>query len=177
MLSLFYQIQSGESQAQRQLAKSMYKSYLKLAFEYPEFAEPKISGSEYSNNLRYCSSLAVVEKGESKKCQLQYEWFVSRMLYTAENVLALDLSEEDLKTWRRTIEVQISNHTVYLKSESFSNSIDTYSCDILPVLKKNGADKNKVKIVEDEYCKSSMWLDFITKLKNYFQIPPEIIEV
>lgn len=140
----YYQIKSAESQAQKQLAKSLYQSYLELAFEHPEFAEPDF--------LNLCKDIGSEEIYKLRKCQAQYEWFVSRMLYTAENILAFDLKDENMEIWKRTIESQVSKHSEYLKTKLFSTSIDTYSCHLLPILEKYGAEKLAVTNVYNEQC-------------------------
>ncbi|AXX59692.1 MULTISPECIES: hypothetical protein [Vibrio] len=137
------QIKSAESQAQQQLAKSFYQSYLELAFDNPKYAEPKLS--------TLCPNIE--DKEELRLCEAKYEWFVSRMLYAVENILAFDLSDEDMKSWKRTINDQVSNHADYLKTDSFKKSIGTYSCELLPILEKHGADKDEIKKSYNEYCK------------------------
>ncbi|ELB2924865.1 MULTISPECIES: hypothetical protein [Vibrio harveyi group] len=138
------QIKSAEHQAQQQLAKTMYEAYLELAFEHPHFAEPSL--------FSLCSHIDIKKIYEFEKCESQYEWFVSRAFYAAENILALNLSDEDKKSWEDTIEVQVRNHSEYLMTESFSTSINTYSCNLLPILGKHGADKEIVAAVYKENC-------------------------
>lgn len=141
------QIKSAELQAQQQLAKSLYQSYLELAFEHPEFAEPK--------KIMDCSQLERQKKGDVETCLSQYhkyEWFVSRMLYALENILALELSENERMIWEQTVDKQVKNHSMYLKSADFSNYINTYSCKLLPILERHGSNKEVTISVQKERC-------------------------
>ncbi|TOK52068.1 hypothetical protein [Vibrio parahaemolyticus] len=125
----YFQIKTSSEQAQQQLASTMYQSYLQSAFEYPKFAEP--------GDL----SALCLEEQTRLECIAKYEWFAARVLYTAENILALDLSDDDMKSWKHTVDRLVKNHEAYISSEEFEAYVDTYSCEMLEVLSRYGVSK------------------------------------
>ena len=73
-------------------ARGAWDKYLEMAFENPKLA------------------LADLDKFTPLEFE-KYEWFVSRMLYAAEEVLALT---NDDRNWNGVIETQIGFHSPYL---------------------------------------------------------------
>ena len=73
-------------------ARAAWGKYLEMAFDNPKL------------------SLAGIDKFSPLEFE-QYEWFVSRMLYAAEEVL--DLTNDD-RNWIGVIETQIGFHSAYL---------------------------------------------------------------
>ncbi|EGQ8102515.1 hypothetical protein CGG88_23515 [Vibrio parahaemolyticus] len=120
----YFQIKASSEQAQQQLASTMYQSYLQSAFDYPKFAEPIALAS------------LCVEETEKSKCETRYEWFAARVLYTAENILELDLSEGDMQSWKHTVDRMVENHSEYIRSDAFQEHASTYSCELLEILAK-----------------------------------------
>ncbi|MGG4774916.1 hypothetical protein ACLO87_09830 [Paenalcaligenes sp. Me52] len=85
-------------------AKSMYKQYLNLAIENPKFARPSTFDEE-----KYPHGLTDEEK-------ISYEFFVSQLLYTSEEIL----NTSQLPEWNSTIESQIQYHLPYIIKNEFS---------------------------------------------------------
>lgn len=79
-------------------AKDIYREYLRLALEYPQYSLPdysRISADENSDEFK------------------QYEWFVSFLIYAAEEILAFF---PDSEGWRATITSQFEYHREYLQA-------------------------------------------------------------
>ncbi|EOX4444905.1 hypothetical protein ACKGLS_004751 [Vibrio alginolyticus] len=124
----YCQIKASSQQAQQELASSMYQSYLKLAFDYPQFAEPE-------DLWLYCS-----ENRKNRKC-VRYEWFAARVLYTAENILALELSDGDMEGWKNQVDRLVGNHSRYIRSNAFKEHSVSYSCQMREILYEKGASE------------------------------------
>jgi hypothetical protein len=76
-------------------ARAAWEAYLEMAFENPDLAR------------------AEVKKADADKFE-KYEWFVSRMLYAAEEVLTLSGQS---KPWTAAIKSQMSFHSAYLAEQ------------------------------------------------------------
>ena len=94
-------------------ARGAWDKYLEMAFENPKLA------------------LAEIEKFSSLEYE-KYEWFVSRMLYAGEEVLALT---NDDRNWKGVIETQIGFHSAYLcgRGNQYNSH---YSSDVQTMLNK-----------------------------------------
>ena len=117
-------------------AKDIYRDYLKLAFENPEFANP----SEFFWDL---SSL---KKNE------QYRWFVAFMLNSCDEIARSELrgkgwreiiSLDDTKKregWRKTILLDLQMHKEYLDDScsefKADGGWDLYSSELKNIAKK-----------------------------------------
>jgi hypothetical protein len=90
-------------------AKAIYREYLKLCFDNPDFSyrrtQPKDSGDK------------LFEK---------YAWFVSNMLFSCEEIYLHFPYDEK---WKNAIILQCSYHSTYLNSEYFkkTDEMNTYS--------------------------------------------------
>lgn len=94
------QIKISKREARLTLAKTIYKDYLMLAFQNPEFsfaAYPQ--ANPRMNNFK--------KHGEYDK----YEIFVSYLLLAAEEIL--DITKNDIE-WRATLRDQLKYHGLYL---------------------------------------------------------------
>jgi len=86
---------------QKQVAtKVTYREYLKLACEYPKFADGRCS---FSDELE----------------QSRYEWFVSFFLLAAEEVLQYASYDLD---WVEAIKEELNRHAAYLAGDYFQNT-------------------------------------------------------
>ncbi|WP_261858178.1 hypothetical protein [Photobacterium sanguinicancri] len=95
------QLRSGRRESRRATAYSAYQEYLKLCFENPDFA--------------YGDQSTIKKNGKTNP---KYPWFVSQMLFTFEQVLESDKSDNE---WKTAIKSQLKMHKWYLKT---SNSIE-----------------------------------------------------
>ncbi|EZH85138.1 hypothetical protein [Aeromonas hydrophila] len=93
-------------------AYELYNSYLEMAYEKPAFAEPQF---EYIKNSSEFTA---------------YTWFVSRMLFSAEQIMSLDLSKEAMYEWEKTLCIQVRYHKAYLKEKSFEETKGIYNFNI-----------------------------------------------
>jgi len=82
-------------------ALHMYRRYLELAFQYPQFAEPpldrKFEGAEYS----------------------KYEWFVGILLRACEELL--EFLPSDPERWKQLVRSLLKAHAAYFKEDEWFN--------------------------------------------------------
>ncbi len=81
-------------------ARAAYATYLRLALQHPELADPMLGGLNSPIEIS------------------RYKHFVANMLATAEEVLHLDPSP----AWKATLQSQLGPHRSYLASEDFRAS-------------------------------------------------------
>ena len=90
-------------------AKSLYKDYLKLAFDHQKFASP----SYPKENPKYKEIQANPVEFE------RYCHYVSLMLFAAEEILEIN---KDSISWHNTWYNQFKKHALYFESEHFDPS-------------------------------------------------------
>ena len=101
---------AGEARRSREIsARAAWEAYLEMAFENPGLARAKFDPRNAD----------AFEK---------YEWFVSRMLYAAEEVLILAYQS---KPWHAAIRAQIEYHADYLRKKG-----QNYICHYSPELQQ-----------------------------------------
>jgi hypothetical protein len=101
---------AGDARRSREVsARAAWEAYLDMAFENPRLARAGFDGDD-------------ADAFE------QYEWFVSRMLYAAEEVLILAYQS---KPWHAAIKGQIRYHAEYLRSQGRN-----YICHYSPQLQQ-----------------------------------------
>ena len=108
--AFIYSVCKGRQDIQRSRevsARAAWEAYLEMAFENPDLAR------------------AAIKKSEADKFE-KYEWFVSRMLYAAEEVLILSAQS---KPWTAAIQSQMRFHADYLKDQG-SKYMDHYSKEL-----------------------------------------------
>ncbi|WP_311749951.1 hypothetical protein [Proteus penneri] len=105
------QLASMKKESLRGIAYSVYKDYLRLCFENPDFS--------YGNKDK------IVING---KLNEKYPWYISQMLFTFEQILEVDKKDN---YWNKSIYSQLKRHDWYLKD---SNSIKR--CEWTPTLQK-----------------------------------------
>jgi hypothetical protein len=139
---VYHQIQESRHEARRATAVGLYSEYLKSANSQPKFAHP----SYPLNNPTYCgfflddassilpaecqasSKSLKSEDGCSESCTtnlIQYEFYVSALLFSVESILELD-GESD---WRGTLVDQLKYHAIYLKN-NFPSQASHYSARV-----------------------------------------------
>ncbi|ABM04391.1 hypothetical protein Ping_2679 [Psychromonas ingrahamii 37] len=94
----YVQVHVGREEARRAAANNIYQQYLTLCFENSKFAKGLVQPSG-TNNLDY-----------SKYC-----WFVSMMLFSFEQIIEINVSEEK---WHRAIKLQLLRHKDFLNKSS-----------------------------------------------------------
>jgi hypothetical protein len=119
------QILEARSSQREATAKDIYRDYLKLAFDNPEFANPAEGGWK--------------DKGEWIKDE-KYRWFVTFMLNSCDEI---SRSKPRDKTWRKVIQTEFDLHKDYLKSREF-NEDDKGWCLYSPKLKKIWAQMTEI---------------------------------
>jgi hypothetical protein len=102
----YIQVRVNKREARLAVAKGIYKDYLILAFGNPEFS----SASYPMNAPKFKTFSKDNDKYE------RYEFFVSYLLFAAEEVL--DLTKND-PIWRTTLCDQLRYHALYLDSLDF----------------------------------------------------------
>ena len=92
-----YQLRSSRAESRRSTAHQIYQQYLAMCIEYPKFSlgmnKPLRRNQEYT---KYC-------------------WFVSSMLFSFEQILEINSTDEQ---WVSTIETQLKMHEKHLKLSS-----------------------------------------------------------
>lgn len=106
-------------------AYDLYNSYLEMAYEKPAFAEP---------NFKY-----IKDSSEFTA----YTWFVSKMLFSAEQIMSLDLSNEAMYEWKKTLCIQVEYHKAYFKEKSFEETKDIYHFNIQKMIAYVISNNNK----------------------------------
>jgi hypothetical protein len=89
-------------------AKAVYAEYLRLAFDHPEFANPKIAEVDY---------VALTFNGDRVQFE-RYEWFVSFMVSAYEEIDELTRDS----SWQTEIEANLRYHQGYFASEHYRRS-------------------------------------------------------
>jgi hypothetical protein len=92
----FWQVTAARRAQREATAKSLYRDYLKLAFENPTLAIP---GSENKKLIE----------------QDDYRWFVSILLNACDEILYC--IDDDI--WRTVVATELRYHTLYLRSKFF----------------------------------------------------------
>lgn len=101
-------IRRNERYQREKIASDYWKEYEKLALQYPQFS--------LRNDLPID-----LEAKTFNGCKIEfkrYQWFVSFMLTTLEEIYSIKHKNND---WRRTIEHQIIVHNIFLFSEYFKD--------------------------------------------------------
>jgi hypothetical protein len=93
------QIKAARKSQREATAKDIYRDYLKLAFENPAYADPRVSG-EWDQ-----------EKADWLVDQ-KYRWFVAFALNSCDEAV-------DLPNWREVILTELKFHEDYLSSVQF----------------------------------------------------------
>lgn len=111
----YYQWQDLRAEGRSTAAKALYKDYLKLAFDEPEYALATYKSVESSPN-----------RAEDLKYE-KYQNYVSYMLFAVEEILDLDNSAK----WEETLLAQMQYHSTYLAGKDFQESACFYSSAVL----------------------------------------------
>ena len=99
-------------------ARAAWEKYLEMAFQNPELARANLQQFD-------------------EKTFEQYEWFVSRMLYAAEEVLLLT---SDDRSWNDVIADQIGFHAEYISGRGAQYN-GHYSSPLRALLKKGARNE------------------------------------
>ena len=103
------QIIVGKYELRLGLAKSIYKDYLALAVENPEFSMPSYPIAKPPFKEFVADSLNY----------RKYEFYVSNLIFAAEEILELTQSSQE---WRATLQSQLQYHALYFQTEDFPES-------------------------------------------------------
>ncbi|WP_316219322.1 hypothetical protein [Bradyrhizobium sp. SZCCHNR2026] len=101
------QIQEAKNSQREATAKDIYRDYLKLAFEHPQFANPAIFVGEAKGNWKRTGEWIQDEK---------YRWFVAFMLNSYDEICSIAQGD---KIWHEVILIDFKYHKDYLKSREF----------------------------------------------------------
>lgn len=113
-------------------AREAWEKYLVMAFHHPRLANPDLAVDEP----------LTAEEEES------YEWFVSRMLYAAEEVLILVGEDPE---WRKVFLDQIDFHRPYLGGKG-RNYLGGYSRELKRMFIQSGLALPDEEEDEDDSC-------------------------
>lgn len=116
------QLVSSKQEARNALAKTLYREYILLAMQNPEFSMPSYP-VENPKMLRF--------SGDPKQYDA-YEFYVSHMLYAVEEIVDMVRGTPEWSGWRETILSQMEYHALYLKSDDFPRS--HWSSDVLSLV-------------------------------------------
>jgi hypothetical protein len=112
-------------------AVHLYRRYLELAFQHPEFAEPR--PSDHFDEMQY----------------RKYEWFVGILLRACEELLEFKTSER----WTNLVRSLLKDHLVYLRDDEWfkSQGLDLFSPELVKLVKEvlNDADREKTAALLD----------------------------
>ncbi|WP_286912158.1 MULTISPECIES: hypothetical protein [unclassified Pseudomonas] len=123
-------------------AKGIYKDYLTLSFENPEFS----AASYPVDNPGYYKFKKIGENlGSKEKSYEQYEFYVSFLLNSAEEIMNLtSLEEQD--GWHETLRNQFAHHALYLASNVWGCS--QYDEDIYELIEEGVSSYRKRAFAE-----------------------------
>jgi hypothetical protein len=114
-LGAWLQIRSQRAAQLESNAKQIWSTFLRLAFDYPEYAEPK--------------SPIHLDPSHAAK----YTWFVSNLMNSLDEVLAM----APQPYWRTTAKLMIGIHKEYLKTDEFqSTEAPTLSSELRHLIKQ-----------------------------------------
>lgn len=103
------QIIVGKREARLAVAKSIYREYLALAF-----ANPKYSSAAYPKKSPRMHAFRMhSDQNTNYETYEQYEFYVSNMLFAAEEILDITHNKSE---WRTTLRDQLKYHALYLQS-------------------------------------------------------------
>jgi len=127
------QLNSSDSSS----AKGIYKEYLALAFSNPKFSAASYPLGD-PGFLKFKIGSEEFER---------YEYFVSLLLFSADEILSLDLDDEE--TWMVTLKTQVRYHALYLSSRFFdvSSYSDATKKLIMSSLKSYGSCQAEYSLV------------------------------
>lgn len=112
----------------RASARTVWNEYVTLAFDHPDLA----------------LSLATVEHPSAEQRE-KYEWFVSRLLYAAEQ--ALMYSPND-RHWKSVIQQQFGYHKIYLREKNMQNIENSFSPELYKIYQDWAKDYPSLKVAE-----------------------------
>lgn len=112
LLVAWMQLMSSKREARNALAKTLYREYLLLAMQHPDFSmasypveNPRMS--RFSGDKRQYDA---------------YEFYVSHMLYAVEEIVDLTKGRPEWGGWKEAVLSQMEYHALYLKSNDFPRS-------------------------------------------------------
>lgn len=125
------QIHVSKRESRLGVAKGIYKDYLTLAFANPKFSSPSYP-LDAPGMKSFAHNAEELEK---------YEFFVSYVLFAAEEVLDLTKNSQ---AWRTTLRDQLRYHAIYLDSMDLQEQ--HYSSDLLTLREEAIAEYKEAKI-------------------------------
>lgn len=103
LAGVYFQVEQANHSSQLATATNLYDNYLQLAMDSSEFSDGYFVKEPNEDTYR------------------KYTWYISRLLFSAESILALDFKDDVTeKEWKTTLVGQLSYHKDYLSSCDFS---------------------------------------------------------
>jgi hypothetical protein len=104
----FTQLRNNRVNQRETTAKGIFREYLKLAFENPQFAEPNYQ-----------------ELKKDSETFSRYSWFVAYLLWSSEEIMRF-ATKKDL--WEKNIQLNVNYHREYfINDDNFKkNDLPTY---------------------------------------------------
>lgn len=117
-------------EAKASAAKSVYKEYLKMSFDNPEFS----AASYPPDDPAYYKFKRIGEKLDAgEKNYEQYEFYVAFLLHSAEEIMKLTSLQEQ-SGWRETLRNQFAHHAIYLSEHDWG--CKQYDSDIYDLIEE-----------------------------------------
>ena len=104
------QITEGRDAELRSDARELWRESLRLAFEYPQLADPSLKLGDFNYEAKTVNGSAELFQ--------KYEMYMDTILTASEEVLAVLPSAE----WEKTVRNELKQHRDYLRSPHFQNS-------------------------------------------------------
>ncbi len=104
LIGVKLQIDAADKIQRAQSARDIYREYLNLAINKPEFTQPD-----------YCKIIGTSQ-------ETSYEHFVEYMLYTAEQTISVDAE------WAKTFAGTLKDHAQYICAIDDTESYAEFSC-------------------------------------------------
>jgi hypothetical protein len=128
-------LKRGDVALQRELeAARRWTTFMDLAFENPE----------YAYRPDYCWSCKKQHRSKRPLIDIKHKNFISRFLFTAEEVLDISNDVE----WKKTISSQMSCHEHYFLKEITKSQLGSYSPELKIVIAEWKKEKGKTVIAE-----------------------------
>jgi hypothetical protein len=132
------QIRAGRMVQREAYARELYRDYLKIAFEYPQLANPSLGKFDFAQRTI----------DDDRKDFERYEWFISFLLDACDEILRTDTQTARMNTrseWYETIRTQISFHRGYLTSDYLREQgyLAQYSPKLREIIEQTLADNGE----------------------------------
>jgi hypothetical protein len=113
VIALIYahvQINEARDSERRTDARDLWRESVRVAFEYPQLADPSLNLGDFNNEAKTIDGSAELFQ--------KYEMYMDTILTASEEVLDVLPTKE----WEKTVRNELKQHRDYLRSPHFQNS-------------------------------------------------------